>query len=123
MQDKMMMPFIHANERFKRVRKLVVTEMRPAAVTEYFHPVQKVEIHRLVNSLITDPKEWKSYIARAIASIVSADTARFVCHNRNKWTISQIMTTVYDRPIKSGTEAEQVVKNVVRLKRTTRRGY
>ena len=25
------------------------------------------------------------------------------------------MTTVYDRPIKSGTEAEQVVKNVVRL--------
>ncbi|KJA16708.1 hypothetical protein HYPSUDRAFT_47078 [Hypholoma sublateritium FD-334 SS-4] len=95
MQDKMMMPFIHANERFKRVRKLVVTEMRPAAVTEYFHPVQKVEIHRLVNSVINDPKEWKSYIARAIASI--------------------IMTTVYDRPIKSGTEAEQVVKNVVRL--------
>ena len=74
MQDKMMMPFIHANERFKRVRKLVVTEMRPSAVTEYFHPVQKVEIHRLVNSLITDPKEWKSYIARAIASIVSADS-------------------------------------------------
>ncbi|KAF8957829.1 cytochrome P450 [Flammula alnicola] len=95
MQNSMMMPFIHANERFKRVRKLVVTEMRPAAVTQYFNPVQSVEIHRLVKSMTDDPKDWTSYLARAIASI--------------------IMTTVYDRPIKSGTEAEQVVKNVVRL--------
>ena len=67
----MMMPFIHANERFKRVRKLVVTEMRPSAVTEYFHPVQSVEVHRLVNSMIQDAKDWRSYVSRAIASIVS----------------------------------------------------
>ncbi|KAK7043902.1 hypothetical protein VNI00_008068 [Paramarasmius palmivorus] len=95
MQGGMMMPFIHANERFRRVRKLVTTEMRPAAVTEYFNPVQTVEVHRLVHSIIETPKEWKSYIARAIASI--------------------IMTTVYDRPLKTGQEADQVVKNVVRL--------
>ncbi|ESK83069.1 cytochrome p450 [Moniliophthora roreri MCA 2997] len=95
MQGGMMMPFIHANERFRRVRKLVTTEMRPAAVTQYFNPVQSVEIHRLVHSIIESPKDWKSYIARAIASI--------------------IMTTVYDRPLRTGQEADQVVKNVVRL--------
>jgi hypothetical protein len=67
----MMMPFIHANERFKRVRKLVVTEMRPGAVVQYFHPVQSVEVHRLVKSMIDDANNWRSYVARAIASIVS----------------------------------------------------
>jgi RNA-binding protein YlmH len=65
MQGKMMMPFIHANERFRKTRKLVTTEMRPAvcliiswlnhllmgfvqAVTQYFNPIQSVEVHRLV---------------------------------------------------------------------------
>ena len=64
----MMPKFIRANE---RVRKLVVTEMQPTAVTEYLHPVQSVEIHRLVNSIIHDAKDRRSYVSRAIASIVS----------------------------------------------------
>lgn len=67
MQGDMMMPFIHANARFQRVRKLVTTELRPAvitafsypirwltdlspqAVTEYFNPIQTAEVHRLVH--------------------------------------------------------------------------
>lgn len=71
MQDNMMLSFIDPNERHKRLRKLVVAQLRPSAVTKYFHPVQKVEVHRLVNSLIEDPKDWKSHIAKALASIVS----------------------------------------------------
>ena len=70
MQDNMMLSFIPPNERHKRLRKLVVAQLRPTAISEYFHPVQRVEIHRLVNSLIEDPNDWKSYIAKALASIV-----------------------------------------------------
>lgn len=42
------MPMISANERFRKVRKLVTTEMRTSAVTQYFNPIQTVEVQRLV---------------------------------------------------------------------------
>lgn len=67
MQDGMMLPFIPENERFRRVRKLVTTEMRPSvslrvptslrytdriifeqSLKEHFCPIQIPEAHRLV---------------------------------------------------------------------------
>lgn len=71
MQGNMMLSLIAPNERHKRLRKLVAAQLRPTAITEYFHPVQKVEIHRLVNNLIENPRDWRSHNAQAIASIVS----------------------------------------------------
>jgi len=95
MQGDMMMPFIHANERFQRVRKLVTTELRPTAVTEYFNPVQSAEVHRLVQCMTQTPEQWVSHIYRAVGSI--------------------LMTVVYDKPMKSGKDSDIMIKNVIRL--------
>ncbi|KAF9455804.1 cytochrome P450 [Collybia nuda] len=95
MQGDMMMPFIHSNDRFKRVRKLVNKELRPTAVTEHFNPIQTVEIHRLVSSIIQAPGEWEALVARCMGSILT--------------------TAVYDKPLKSGTEADSIIKDVIRL--------
>ncbi|KZT04209.1 cytochrome P450 [Laetiporus sulphureus 93-53] len=58
MQDDMMMPFIHANDRFFRARKLVTTELRLATA----------EVHRLC--MLDEPKQWVSFVERAVASIL-----------------------------------------------------
>ncbi|KAF9255704.1 cytochrome P450 [Marasmius fiardii PR-910] len=95
MQGDMMMPFIHANDRFRRVRKLVNTELRPTAVTEHFNPVQAVEVHRLVNNIVRNPSKWVQYIATCMGSILT--------------------TAVYDKPLKGGEETEGIIKDVIRL--------
>ncbi|TFY62803.1 hypothetical protein EVJ58_g3641 [Rhodofomes roseus] len=95
MQGGMMMPFIHANERFRRVRKLVTTELRPAAVSEYFHPIQTAEVHRLVQCITQSPERWSEYLSRAVGSI--------------------LMTAVYDKPLRSGQDTEGAIKNVIKL--------
>ncbi|KAF9265165.1 cytochrome P450 [Marasmius fiardii PR-910] len=95
MQGDMMMPFIHANDRFRRVRKLVETELRPTAVTEHFNPIQAVEVHRLVHRIIHDPSKWSQHIATCIASMLT--------------------TVVYDKPLKGGQETAGIIKDVIRL--------
>ncbi|KAG7087228.1 hypothetical protein E1B28_013209 [Marasmius oreades] len=95
MQGDMMMPFIHANDRFRRVRKLVNTELRPTAVTENFNPVQTVEVHKLVNHIIHGPSNWKNHISTCMGSILT--------------------TAVYDKPLRGGKETEGIIKDVIRL--------
>lgn len=49
MQGDMMMPFIHANDLFRRVRKLVNTELRPKV--SLYWPLQPLAFVQLFNTL------------------------------------------------------------------------
>ncbi|KAJ3567899.1 hypothetical protein NP233_g6061 [Leucocoprinus birnbaumii] len=64
------------------------------AVTEHFNPIQTVEVHRLVHSIIQEPETWVSSVARCMASILT--------------------TGVYDKPLKDD-EADGLIKDIIRL--------
>ncbi|TIB96000.1 cytochrome P450 [Wallemia mellicola] len=90
MQKGYMMPFISNNERFKKVRKLLVSELRPVKVASAFHKIQTFEVQRLVKTLVDTPASFRDNIQRSITSI--------------------IMSGCYDLPIRSEESAKDAHK-------------
>ncbi|TIB72883.1 hypothetical protein E3Q23_03259 [Wallemia mellicola] len=120
MQKGYMMPFISNNERygvfmvhpysnklvrFKKVRKLLVSELRPVKVASAFHKIQTFEVQRLVKTLVDTPASFRDNIQRSITSIVS-----LLVGNSALLITGQIMSGCYDLPIRSEESAKDARK-------------